>query len=89
MEVSVRQDHIRPTISLSVYGTHTVGNEEALSQESVCPSFVHGIWICSSSSSSSGSLGGPSGFSGLNRADLIFPNRPGLFCRRSLEQRNT
>lgn len=45
----------------------------------------HGIWSCMSSSSSSMSLVGPSGFSGLNRAVRIFPNRPGFCCcRRSL-----
>lgn len=52
---------------------------------------VHGIWICSSSSSS-GSLTVRSGSSGQNRDEdddvLIFPNKPGFCWRLSLRENN-
>lgn len=51
-----------------------------------CVCVSHGICSCSPSSPSSTSLVGSSGLSEPNRADLIFPNKPGFCCcRRSLD----
>jgi len=72
-----------------LYATSDVRVEVYPTSLHVCVCVCHGIWSCSSSSSSM-SLVWTSGFSGPNRADRIFPNRPGLCCcRRSLIARES